>query len=32
MNLLHSKNTKDYFVLESTFKGNFIFKNEWRQK
>jgi len=29
--LLESNNKKDYYVIESTLKGNFLIKDEWRK-
>jgi len=29
---LESESQRDYFVLESTFKGNFLLKESWRQR
>ena len=29
--LLDTENSKDYFVLESTLKGNHLLKNQWRR-
>lgn len=31
-NLVASKNTKDYFCLESVLRGNFLVKNNWRSQ
>jgi hypothetical protein len=30
-NLLDKGNQKDYFVIESVLKGNFLIKNNWRK-
>jgi len=29
--LLDKGNQKDYFVIESVLKGNFLIKNNWRK-
>jgi len=31
-NLLESGNDKDYFVIESILKGNFLVKDQWRRE
>ena len=31
-NLLESGNDKDYFVIESILKGNFLIKDGWRKE
>ena len=31
-NLLESGNEKDYFVIESILKGNFLVKDQWRRE
>ena len=31
-NLLESSNEKDYFVIESILKGNFLVKDQWRRE
>lgn len=30
--LLQSGNTKDYYVLESVLKGNFLIKQDWKRQ
>jgi hypothetical protein len=30
--LLESGNEKDYFVIESILKGNFLIKDQWRRE
>ena len=30
-NLLEGGNEKDYFVIESILKGNFLIKDQWRK-
>ena len=30
--LLESGNSKDYFVIESILKGNFLVKDQWRRE
>ena len=30
-NLLQQGNDRDYFVIESTLKGNFLVKDKWRK-
>ena len=31
-NLLQQGNDRDYFVIESTLKGNFLVKDKWRKQ
>ena len=31
-NLLEGGNEKDYFVIESILKGNFLIKDQWRKE
>ena len=31
-NLLEQGNEKDYFVIESILKGNFLVKDQWRRE
>ena len=31
-NLLEAGNEKDYFVIESILKGNFLIKDQWRKE
>ena len=31
-NLLEAGNDKDYFVIESILKGNFLIKDQWRKE
>lgn len=31
-NLLDKDNQKDYFVIESVLKGNYLIKNNWRKE
>jgi len=31
-NLLQEGNTKDYYVFESTLKGNYMLKTNWRKE
>lgn len=31
-NLLETGNDKDYFVIESILKGNFLVKDQWRKE